>query len=305
MDKSNRTRTPSAGSGIIAVGSSAPPQAVGESRRHGGAEYDVLAAGDLLPADVAQSVASPEAPFYSPPAIVVKRGRSALVVRTAFHSHAGPVLSAYKRLGSRNGLQRLLRSFLPDRAVKNFHFGRAMIDAGVATPRPLLAVWPRRRVLLRPSYLATEWVDGAVPIDAFLRAASGEPAARRRRLVHQTAVSVGRLVGRLHAAGFAHRDLKAANLLVRESCGNVEVFLIDLDGASRPRWMSQSRRLSNLARLAMATHPLPGVSHAVKRRALAAYLESLASSGDWKVIWSELRELTRIRLLRKRRSERR
>ena len=58
---------------------------------------------------------------------------------------------------------------------------------------------------------------------------AARPLARRLRLAAQCADALGRLLGRMHASGAAHRDLKAANLLVVEDGGE----LTRLPGRSR------------------------------------------------------------------------
>jgi tRNA A-37 threonylcarbamoyl transferase component Bud32 len=116
---------------------------------------------------------------------------------------------------------------------------------------------------------------------------------------------VGRLVGRLHASGFSHRDLKATNLLVRERDGRIEACIIDLDGAAKPWRLSKRRRLANLARLAIASLELTGVTQTMRLRMLRAYLSNFPEGPAAKAVWSELREVFRIRLARKRRAARR
>jgi tRNA A-37 threonylcarbamoyl transferase component Bud32 len=147
--------------------------------------------------------------------------------------------------------------------------------------------------------LATEWVEGAVPVDVFLRTKAGLEPAEREAILRETAECAGRLVGTLHAQGFAHRDLKATNLLARERNARVEVFVIDLDGASSPWLLTRRTRMNNLARLVVAAEKLSGMTHAVRRRALGAYLASVPDPAPWKAVWRELHQISRIRRARK------
>ncbi len=142
-----------------------------------------------------------------------------------------------------------------------------------------------------------------MPIDAFLRrTVAVEPSRGRKAVLRETAERIGQLVGTLHARGFAHRDLKATNLLVREEADRIQVFVIDLDGASKPWFLTRGTRMNNLARLVAATSDSPGMSHSLRRRALTAYLASAGDATPWKNVWRRLDEISRIRRSRKARN---
>jgi tRNA A-37 threonylcarbamoyl transferase component Bud32 len=204
-------------------------------------------------------------------------------------------LAAYKRCGSRSHWRRLVRGLRTSAARRNFLLGHELLALGIATPRPLLAVAPRWHNLLAPSYLATEWIEEGVPLDRFARAASAWPAARRRAAFCEVARNLGGLIGTLHKRGFSHRDLKSANLLVRQNHDRgIEVFLVDLDGAARPRFRIEATRLKNISRLEEATSQMSGVNSALRCRFLRAYLKTLGSSADWKTVWRQLAKASRI-----------
>ena len=73
-----------------------------------------------------------------------------------------------------------------------------------------------------------------------------EPLERRLREASRCAVSLGRLLGHMHAVQVSHRDLKWANLLAVPGSDERAVYLVDLDGAklggppslrpARPTW---------------------------------------------------------------------
>jgi tRNA A-37 threonylcarbamoyl transferase component Bud32 len=229
-----------------------------------------------------------------PNASVIKRGRSALVLRLNFAIGGIEMPVAYKQCGSRTPLRRLVRGVRASAALRNFRLGDQFLNLGIHTPRPLLAVSPRWRKLLSPSYLATEWIDGAMPLDAFAQTASAWAPKRRRLALRETALRLGQLIGTLHKRGYSHRDLKSANLLVREREGRVEVFLIDLDGASRAHLRLKTTRLKNLARLQQATARMACVTQTLRRRFLHSYLATLSGAQDWKTVWRQVGRISRI-----------
>ena len=152
-------------------------------RRLQGTRYKAIASTSVAPDEIRRVVESPESLLEGPEIQVVKQGRSALIVKTTLCLSETESPAAYKRSGCRSPGRRLLRSLLTARAARNLHLAHAMLRDGIATPRPLLAVLPRWRAFLRPCYLATEWIDGAVPIDVFLRSAVRiEPGKSRAAL---------------------------------------------------------------------------------------------------------------------------
>jgi ADP-heptose:LPS heptosyltransferase/tRNA A-37 threonylcarbamoyl transferase component Bud32 len=113
------------------------------------------------------------------------------------------------------------------------------------TPSPVFLVEPRDG----PSRLATAWIDGAEPLGAYLDATGsrGPRPARRRRI----AWDLGRFVRRIHDAGVYHADLKAGNVIARDTPeGRTEFFALDLDRlAFYAGPVPRSRALANLAQL--------------------------------------------------------
>jgi tRNA A-37 threonylcarbamoyl transferase component Bud32 len=262
-------------------------------RRATGRDFCAVAVGAIDAEELANAAAVPERTLNDPAAVVVKRGRSALVVRAEL-AIGSVARTAFKRCGARTPLRRLLRGLRTSAARRNFLLGRRLVSLGIDTPRPLLAVWPRWHNLLAPSYLATEWVDGAVPLDAFVRSVAAWPPARRRAALRDAACRLGQLIGTLHRRGFSHRDLKSANLLVRENRGQIAVFLIDLDGASRLRFRVTATRAKNLARLQEATRGKAAITATLRCRFLRAYLEGSGRPDDWKAVWRQLEKAFRI-----------
>jgi len=259
-----------------------------------GRDFIAIAVGEIEEQELAGFVTAPEQVLNEPTATVIKQGRSALVMRVALSIGGVSMQAAYKRCGSRTQLRRLVRGIQTSAALRNFRLGHRLLSLGIETPRPLLAISPRWHNLLSPSYLATEWIEGAVPLDAFARTATAWAPARGRAALREAARRLGGLIGTLHQRGFSHRDLKSANLLVRENDRRVEVFLVDLDGAARSPLGRDATRLKNLARLHEATRQILGVTPALRCRFLQSYLATLGGRVDWKTIWRQLQETPRI-----------
>ena len=123
--------------------------------------------------------------------------------------------------------------------------------AGIQTPPPLAAFERRNWENLGTSYYVSEEITGGQSLRALLRwwtseLPQEEGGALKLRLLEHSA----RLVYRLHASGIYHPDLKSSNILVRGWAGaEWELFLVDLDGVTRRRWLLWSRKVKNLVQL--------------------------------------------------------
>ena len=98
---------------------------------------------------------------------------------------------------------------------------------------------------------------------------------------------MGRLICLLHQRRLSHRDLKAANLLVRrEPSGALTLWFIDLVGVVRHRRLGRSRRVQNLARLHTSFRNHPAITRTDKLRFLRTYLRwGLRGKHGWKAWW--------------------
>ena len=114
--------------------------------------------------------------------------------------------------------------------------------------------------------------------------------------------ALGRLLGRMHASGAAHRDLKAANLLAVDEGGDVFVYLVDLDGLQPGKQVAFQQQARDLARLAAGLAAHPWVTRSIRRRFLRAYLrQSPQERGDWKRLWRAIANETADYVRRKQR----
>ena len=231
----------------------------------------------------------------------VKISFESVVVQTEIGLTTGPIRTALKRFRPRNAWKAFCDLWRPSRAMRMWRIARLLLDHRVPTPRPLAAVSPRLPRRSGPNYLVTEWIDAAENLHLYGWRIVRLPASRRLRLAGRCATSLGSLIGRMHAAGIAHRDLKAANLLVRPCGDGVETYLVDLDGIQAKGRLSRARRAADLARLAAGLAAHPWVSRSVCRRFLRAYAAEFPPGAiDWKSLWRAVARRARRIVARKR-----
>jgi tRNA A-37 threonylcarbamoyl transferase component Bud32 len=248
-----------------------------------------LARGDLL-----ALLEKPDAPMAAgADSQTIKESEASYVVKTSFALDSHPTAAAYKRARYRLWRKAILSVFRRSRSLRAWHLGHALRERGIDTSRPLLVCEPRTGWLRWESYLATEWVDGDHLHEYAYRVAALANIERMRK-TRQSAVVLGRMLGRMHAWNIGHRDLKAQNLLLAEQGGRLHAYLIDLDGVRLVRRLSERRRARNLARLATSMEAHPWVSRTDRLRFLRAYLTvAPLERNAWKWFWRRTAERSR------------
>ena len=218
----------------------------------------------------------------------VKLGHSSVMVEAEVPLAGGTRHVALKRYRPRNWWKALRGLFRAGRARRGWRAGHALLQRRISTPRPV-AVWePRRPLLARPGYLATEWIEGAENLHLWGWRLAGAPLSERLRRAARLAESLGRLIGRMHAFQIAHRDLKGSNVLVVQQGDRTETYLIDVDDVHVARRLGRRPRLADLARLAVSVEAHPWVTRAIHCRFLRAYAgEFPPGEVAWKNVWRE------------------
>jgi tRNA A-37 threonylcarbamoyl transferase component Bud32 len=122
------------------------------------------------------------------------------------------------------------------------------------------------------------------------------------RRAAQCAERLGLLIGRMHAWGIEHGDLKGSNLLVVERGEEMQTYVIDADDLKIGGRLSRSRRAADLARLATSIQAHPWVGRTTVCRFFRAYASRLSpADAAWQPLWREVARRSRRMIRRKRR----
>lgn len=250
-----------------------------------------IAVRDVPPNELLRLLGDPRRPLVDGVHRPYKLAHRSVVVEGRLSLGGEATRVAYKRVRAKNWWKALLFCFRRSPALQAWYFGHALLLRGIATARPLAVIERRWFGLRGESYLATQWIEGAVNLHLYAWRLAERPLSERQRRTRQTAVALGRLVGRMHGWRVSHRDMKACNVLVVERPDGVDCILIDADsvriGRRLPGWL----QALNLARLAVSLVAHPWVSNGDRLRFLRAYLSELSRGDsrwrrdDWKPLW--------------------
>ena len=230
----------------------------------------------------------------------VKISHDSLLVEAELPLPQRVVRMAYKQYRPRNGWKAFWGLFRRSRALEAWRLGQALLTRGIPTAPPVAAFQPAGWRWRGTSYLATEWIEGAENLHLFGWRLNACPMDERLRLAAVCAKSLGRLLGRMHAAGVSHRDLKGANLLVVERRAEVATYLVDLDGVRVRRNLGAARRARDLARLAAGLEAHRWITCAVCCRFLRAYAAEFSCNIEWKPLWRAIAARS-LRIVRRKR----
>jgi tRNA A-37 threonylcarbamoyl transferase component Bud32 len=241
----------------------------------------------LVPEPIRRRIAAdPERFLRAAAALPVKISRETLVLQTELPLCGQTLPVAVKQYNLHTRWKALAAWFRPPKAATNWAKAEFLRGRDINTPRPLLACRTRRGPLSGSSFLVSEWIAGSENLHLFGWRLARRPAALRLRVAAVCADHLGRLIGRIHAAGASHRDLKAANLLVVEGDAGLETWLVDLDGLRIGRQITPARQARDLARLAAGLVAHPWVTRSICRRFLRAYERAFPHGATaWKPLW--------------------
>jgi tRNA A-37 threonylcarbamoyl transferase component Bud32 len=268
----------------------------------------------LTTADWQQCLADPPGLLSGPEVQVVKDSPSSRVVRRKLQ--VGPhLLDVFiKQPRRKRRWKWLLDCFRAARPIRSFALGHALLTRRIATALPLAALERRVGPVLLDSLLITEAVHAPL-LDEFMatqlanppRAGTQVTVVQQRQLAQDVLWQLGRLLQRLHDNRFAHRDLKATNLLVHWQAGSSpQIVLLDLDGLTQCRVLTARRRFQGLMRLNVSLLKCPAVNRAGRLRMLLGYLRRLGEGRvEFKPYWRMLEVWSAKKLRQQIRSRRR
>ena len=176
----------------------------------------------------------------------IKVGRIALSI-------TGEIRWLYlKRYNAFSLRYKLLSPFFRSGAVRALKGAVLLAQARIPSAKALAGAEERAFGILQRSVFVTEEITGAKTADAYwiedLRNRQGRAGFKVRRLFLS---ELAALFHNLHARRTYHNDLKDANIMALpgENNESVKLFLLDLEGVRRCRYLSRRRKIKNLMQI--------------------------------------------------------
>ena len=169
--------------------------------------------------------------------------------------------------------------FRPSKALRFWHQGRALSEAGFNVPPTIAAGELRRCRLLERGFVLTRKLRGEslpVYLARLANERGGAPSLKTKR---SGLVQLAKTVRQLHDRGFVHGDLVASNLFVESGRDDTPAFYFMDNDRTRnyPGWLRQPLWKRNLIQLNRM--PLPTITLQDRVRFLRAYLGCSRLSG--------------------------
>ena len=262
--------------------------------------------------DLAELLLDPDAPFRQGGARVLKESASSTVIEMDFRVNGQLRRVIYKRFRVTAWKDPLASLFRPTPALRSWIHGQGFRERGLPTARPFVVLHRRRLGMFHEGFLLTEKIAHADDLHDYLQSLAPLPAPRRLDLVRRLIGRVAHTIRALHQRQLSHRDLKAANILVRrwdappdepsayaQDIQNLlympesSVWLIDLVGVERFLDLARGRRVQNLSRLNASFFGSAKITRTDRLRFLLTYLNCGAFGRcDWKSWWKQIDRAT-------------
>lgn len=181
----------------------------------------------------------------------VQSSEAAEVYRYCIEVHARPVLLYLKRHLDRSVLDRIKHLFRPSRAERAFYAGLLLQKYNFDSPQIAAFLRKKKGLAASEDILITRGISNTSSLTAVLTTNTLNGGQLDRRTRRRLFLQLGKTIGRMHATGICHGDLRAGNVLVRAEAGGFTFTLIDNERTRKYRSLLPHLRRKNLVQLNM------------------------------------------------------
>lgn len=173
----------------------------------------------------------------------------------------------------------------PGRAKRAFKASLVLEKSGLETPVVVAMGECKFSFLERENFLLTVEAEDAEQIHQFLPGSMENLTTEQLQDKRELIRAFGRTVGRMHAKGISHGDLRLGNVLARRKISGWCFFFIDNERTKKFRRLPARLRLKNLVQANMLrTDTLTGTD---RMRFFTAYLRENPSIAPAKREWAQ------------------
>jgi tRNA A-37 threonylcarbamoyl transferase component Bud32 len=185
-----------------------------------------------------------------------------------FSGHAREVF--YKEYLCRSTWDSVKHLFRASRASRAFRGGLMLQKEGFYVPEVIAFGEEKSGFICRRNFLLTRQVEDAQQLSILLSSLcqnlTKEALRDKRRLIK----AFGQTIGKMHAAGVFHGDLRLGNILAKRNKAGWQFFFLDNERTRKFSKLPEKLRLKNLVQVNMFRK---GISNTDRSRFLKAYIE--------------------------------
>jgi serine/threonine protein kinase len=229
----------------------------------------------------------------------IKNSRSTFVCHGTLQVGPHTVPVVVKRHIRRKPVAALWDCFRKSRSLRAWKMSFAMLHRGLPVAQPLAVLERRIGPYLSNSIFITEEVKPSYNLRFFITSILPVIPADKRRHIKQVIIhQLAGLLRRMHQSGFAHRDMKATNILIynlhphysdQVDPQSLRVVLVDQDGLKFKRWPSERDLLRALTRLSLSADLSLHITMTDRARFLKNLMTYYGSGiPDWKALWRKI-----------------
>ncbi len=158
--------------------------------------------------------------------------------------------------------------FRPSRANRAFQASLMLRENGFNVPEIIAFGEEKNRLLCKRNFLLTREVEGAQQLHLCIgercQDLTKETIREKRRLIK----AFGQIIGKMHADGIFHGDLRLGNILARENNSGWQFFFLDNERTQKFLKLPSNLRLKNIVQVNMFRE---NISSTDRLRFLRAY----------------------------------
>lgn len=252
------------------------------------------------PEKMQQIIDDPERLIYAHDAIILKHSKSSTVAEVTIPMVGGPRRVVIKKIPTVKPSEFWFGWLVRPRAWRAWNASGHLMARGVPTPEPLAYIAKGNpgvssgmaRLSPASTYTILERPEGMTSLSDHMeqKLVHLEPTAQYTAMRRSVQATAG-VVRTMHEHSISHRDMKAANILVRPKADGSwqEMQLIDLVGAELVHPLPYDVKVKNLARLTLSFYSHGLLQNSLALRFLRHYLPlAYLPRGGWKELWHDI-----------------